>query len=187
MSAGLETMPGNVTELEREQGLRHLTGARDRLLQAVTGLSEAQWKFKPSSDCWSAAEILEHVAIVTGRVQGILKRLPQEAPTPEDHDSNALLATIFKVGPDRSVKLQAPPHVCPTGDCAPDETLQKFLAASDSIASTLESATALRANVFPHPFFGPLDGYEWILLAAEHTARHTAQLLEVKAGAHFPA
>jgi hypothetical protein len=34
--------------------------------------------------------------------------------------------------------------------------------------------------------FGPLDGYDWILAVAAHTARHTQQILEVKADPGFP-
>jgi hypothetical protein len=187
MSASLEATQRDITASERDYAIRNLTEAREGLIAAVNGLSNLQWNFKPSAACWSAAEILEHVAIVEGRVKGVLKRLPEEPATPPEHDSKAILETIFKVGPDRSTKLQAPPHICPTGMCSPDESLQRFLDASDSIASTLQSSQALRANVFPHPFFGPLDGYEWILLAAAHTARHTAQLLEIRASDGFPA
>lgn len=187
MSASLEATQRDITESERDLAFHRLTEASEDILRAVRGLSDSQWNFKPSPGCWSAAEILEHVAIVEGRVTGILKRLPEEPLTPAEHDSKAILATISKVGLDRSTKLQAPAHVCPTGMCSPDEALQRFLSASDSIVSTLQSSQALRANVFPHPFFGPLNGYEWILLVAAHTVRHTTQLLEIKSGEHFPA
>ena len=30
------------------------------------------------------------------------------------------------------------------------------------------------------------DGYQWLLLAAGHTERHTKQILEVRAHADFP-
>ncbi len=44
----------------------------------------------------------------------------------------------------------------------------------------------LRDHFFSHPVFGPLDGYQWLLLIATHSARHTAQIEEVKADANFP-
>jgi hypothetical protein len=31
-----------------------------------------------------------------------------------------------------------------------------------------------------------LDGYEWMLLIAAHSERHTKQILEVKADSNFP-
>lgn len=51
----------------------------------------------------------------------------------------------------------------------------------------LVEAPALRGHVIPHPFLGPWDGYQWILAAGAHGARHTAQIEEVKASAGFPA
>ena len=36
---------------------------RKTFLDAIAGLSEAQWKFKPAPDRWSIAEIAEHVIL----------------------------------------------------------------------------------------------------------------------------
>jgi hypothetical protein len=46
----------------------------------------------------------------------------------------------------------------------------------------------LRDHFFDHPAFGPLDldGYQWLLLISGHSARHTAQIGEVKADPNFP-
>jgi hypothetical protein len=38
----------------------------------------------------------------------------------------------------------------------------------------------------PHPVFKMLDGYQWVLLLSGHSARHTAQIEEVKASAGYP-
>ena len=44
----------------------------------------------------------------------------------------------------------------------------------------------LRDHFFDHPVLGPMDGYQWLLLIATHSARHTAQIEEVKADPNFP-
>ena len=49
----------------------------------------------------------------------------------------------------------------------------------------LKSATGLRAHLADSPM-GKLDGYEWVLLIAAHSERHTKQMLEVKADPNFP-
>ena len=36
----------------------------------------------------------------------------------------------------------------------------------------------LRLGRFEHPLLGVLDGYQWLLFAAAHGRRHTAQILE---------
>jgi len=44
----------------------------------------------------------------------------------------------------------------------------------------------LRDHFFDHPAFGPFDGYQWLLLISGRSARHTAQIGEVKADPNFP-
>ena len=43
-----------------------------------------------------------------------------------------------------------------------------------------------RDHLGPHPVFGALDGYQWILLLSAHSERHTKQIEEVKADPGFP-
>jgi hypothetical protein len=49
----------------------------------------------------------------------------------------------------------------------------------------LKNATGLRAHLGDSPM-GKLDGYEFVLLIAAHSERHTKQMLEVKADPNFP-
>lgn len=37
----------------------------------------------------------------------------------------------------------------------------------------------LRAYYWPHPFFGPLNFYDWFRTMAHHEVRHTKQLREI--------
>ena len=37
-----------------------------------------------------------------------------------------------------------------------------------------------------HPALGSIDAYDWILMLAAHTERHTAQIKEIKADPNFP-
>ena len=55
-----------------------------------------------------------------------------------------------------------------------------------TIAWTKATTEDLRAHAAPHPAFGPLDAHQWILLVAGHSARHTAQIEEVKTAAGYP-
>ena len=49
-----------------------------------------------------------------------------------------------------------------------------------------ETKDDLRGHGMPHPVLKTLDGYQWVLLIAGHSARHTAQIDEVKADPKFP-
>ncbi len=184
VSSQISTSPLSSQELSK--ATHCLITTRDNLHAAVSGLSDAQWHFKPALEQWSIAEILEHVVLIEERVLGLIGRM-QEAPASEaDRVNSQVEETILSEIPKRLTKFQAPPHVLPAQRWNPAEALARFL---DSRARTLEllvEAPALRGHVMPHPIMGNWDGYQWILAAGAHSARHTNQILEVKACASFP-
>jgi hypothetical protein len=160
------------------EALEYLAETRDGVLGAVEGLSEAQWRFKPAPDQWSALEILEHLAIVSSRVTQILEQLGQAPAAPADR-APAPMDTILKDALDRSRKLQAPKAISPIGRLSSAEAIEQFSIGHASVAGGLKMGPALRRNLVSHPVYGPLDGYEWILLYGAHNARHTQQIREV--------
>jgi DinB family protein len=177
----------DVTTAEREKAQRYLVETRKGVEDAVRGLTEAQMRFKAGPDRWSVAEVLEHITVTEQMVQGILGQMAQ-APAPEaGFDAKKVDAAVLKQTPDRSTKFQAPEVLRPTARWSPQEALEQFLTARAQTVAKLQSMSGLRAHVIPHPVFGPLDGYEWVLLVAAHSARHTQQMLEVKADRNFPA
>jgi hypothetical protein len=76
----------------------------------------------------------------------------------------------------------------PTGRFATETELIK--AFEDNRSATMDYLRTtnddLRDHFFDHPAFGTLDGYQWLLLISAHSARHTAQIEEVKADPNFP-
>ena len=95
---------------------------------------------------------------------------------------------ILKMVPDRSHKAQAPEFLQPTGRWATREELTKTF--QDARKSTMDYVKTtqddLRDHFGPHPVFGTLDAYQWILLISAHSERHTKQIEEVKADPNFP-
>jgi DinB superfamily len=177
----------DITNMEREQGLKYLTETRAGVVEAVKGLSEAQFNFKPAPDRWSVAECLEHISIVEATVStGVRARL-EKAPAPAaGRDFQQMDLMILKMVPDRSTKIKAPPQLEPAGKATPAEILARFLASREQTMNWLKTDSDLRGHVVDHPVLGPLDGYEWILAAAGHSERHTKQILEVKGDTGFP-
>jgi hypothetical protein len=177
----------DVTNMEREQGLRYLAESRAGVIEAVKGLSEAQFNFKPAPDRWSIAETLEHIGIVEDAVlNGVRARLEKGPAPAADRDAKQVDAMLLEKVPDRSWKVQAPPQLSPTGHTTPAASLERFLASRQQMVNWLKSDSDLRGHVVDHPVFGPMDGYQWILAAAGHSERHTKQILEVKADPNFP-
>jgi hypothetical protein len=175
------------TPAERAHAVQYLTETRNGVTAAVQGLSDAQWNFKPAPDKWSIAEILEHLALTEDLIskQVLVQIANAPAPSP-DRNAKQVDATIVDKVTDRSVKYHAPEPIQPTGRWTHAQALQHLLDSRAQTIALVESTPGLRDHVISHPAFGPLDGYEWVLAAAGHSARHTQQILEVKADPKFP-
>lgn len=176
----------DLSQPEQEKALRYLEETRAGVIDAVKGLSETQLKFKPAPDRWSIAEVVEHLALTEEVVENILGKIGQAPAGALDRDPKKIDAMIMSQVPDRSRKAQAPPILSPTGRWTTAESLEHFQAARKHITEILHSTPDLRKHVVDHPALGPLDGYQWVLTTAAHSARHTKQILEVKADPHFP-
>ncbi|MDQ2775580.1 MAG: DinB family protein [Acidobacteriota bacterium] len=171
---------------ELSSATHYLNSTRDSLLELLSGLSDRQWHFKPADDRWSIAEILEHIVLIEASVQAIIGQM-QDAPLSEpDRINSEMDEIILAQVPKRSTKAQAPPQACPSHRWSPAETLARFVEGRTRTLQLLVDAPFLRGRVIPHPILGPWDGYQWILAAAAHGARHTDQMLEVKACPGFP-
>jgi hypothetical protein len=164
----------------------HIDRTRARLLSAVEGLSEEQQGFSPAPERWSVAQLCEHLSIVEGNVAALLGKLLGKA---EESGAGVAAAGDFDpvsieefVERARVVKYEAPERIRPTG----------ALRLADSLARLSESRAALhalrprveradgRAIHFPHPAWGPLDLYQWLLFVGAHEDRHLAQIEALK-------
>ena len=176
-----------LTSAEHDFAVAYLTVTRDRLVDALKDLSDAQWNFKPYPERWSIAETMEHVAIVEARVQEIIKSMAQAPADAPDRDVKQVDAFVLVAVPMRHPRVKAPERISPLGGRTGRQALQDFLGNRARTVALLSTAPHLRSRVVPHPILGPWDGYQWILAAGAHSARHTGQVLEVKEEPNFPA
>lgn len=163
----------------------HLCVSRDLLVASVSGLSDAQWHFKPAPESWSVLEILEHLVLIEARVHAIIRNLASapeaEAGARQVEQDEVILSQV----PQRTTRVKAPEPVSPANRWSPSEALQQFLANREQTIECL-GAPLLRGRVRPHPIFGPWDGYQWLLATAAHTSRHTDQIRELQADQNYP-
>jgi hypothetical protein len=185
--------PGGQTPLtpqERDFAIKQFETTRDNFLKSIAGLSQKQWAFKPAPDRWSVAEVAEHITIAETTILGLVQqRLMTSPASPEKREQvKGKDELIEQRMPDRSHKAQAPEILKPTGRWPTEADLVK--AFETERAATIEYVRTtnddLRDHFFDHPAFGTLDGYQWLLLISGHSARHTAQIEEVKADPNFP-
>src|SRR5262245_40446730 len=97
---------------EKNELLQRLDGARERLIVAVSGLSQSQADFKSSPDAWSVAGIVEHLATVEDLVIMRVEKMTLEPDHGKFKDSDVALSDRVV---DRSQKFQAPERSHPTG------------------------------------------------------------------------
>jgi len=136
----------------------------------------------PAPERWSAANVVEHLAIVQTRISKILSERIGEvrAGLPTETNTGPILPTIdYKRMYDRSNRVKAPETAIPTGlDAASawaaleksGSMMRAMLAANDGIS--LSSVT------HPHPRFGVLSVYQWIAFIGAHEVRHAEQIRE---------
>jgi uncharacterized damage-inducible protein DinB len=182
---------GSLTQGERDRALSELHATRKQFLDAVQTLSPAQWTFKPSPTSWSIAEVAEHLALTEEALPAIAAKKIQSSPPQTERRGEARDKdeAILRAGTDRTRKSEAPPQLLPKNRWAsPRETLDQFRARRDrNIAYLRTTPDDLRAYFFDHPAHGPIDAYQWFLITAAHTARHLAQIEEIKSAPHYPA
>jgi len=178
-----------LTPEEREFALKSFEATKANFLKSIAGLSEKQWTFKPAPDRWSVAEVAEHITISEQKLFGLVQQVLKAPATPEKRDQvKGKDELVLQRVPDRSHKVQAPEFLKPTGQFATEaDVVKAFTERRDTNMEYVKTTNDdLRDHFFDHPALGTLDGYQWLLLISAHSARHTAQIEEVKADPNFP-
>jgi DinB superfamily len=174
------------TSEQKRFAAAYLASTADELISAVTGLSPSQSAFRREPGEWSIVQVVEHLAIIEGRVHALISRLPEAAHADPDRNEEQIDEFIVQMLPRRTSRLQAPEAALPKGKCTLSQAIEEFARKRGKTAGLLETCSCLRGRVLPHPIFVLWDGYQWILATASHTARHLAQIREIQAAAAFP-
>ena len=165
--------------------------ANERFSAAISSLTEAQENFRPVADRWTIAEIAEHVATVNGgflRITGKLLKQAEAEGKPAPAQLN-LKPTALDESGNPLPPFQAPDAVKPQGGKPVSESLPKLREALDGLGALQDrlASVDLSEQRFPHPAFGPLSAYQWLILLSEHMDRHRSQIETIKAAPGFPA
>jgi hypothetical protein len=164
--------------------IKDLQESRDTFIAGVTGISDAQGKFKPAPDRWSIEEVAEHIALVE---VGLMARLMQEATPCEHIERPERQAELRKLGFERASKRQAPERARPTGRFGSlSNALNEFKANREkTLAYMRDCQDDLHARTIVHPI-GAMTCHELVVLMASHTLRHLEQIREVQATPGYP-
>ena len=178
----------NLSSQEIKKAVTYLQKTETGVMVATKGLSEAQWNFKPATNRWSVAEVTEHIAAAEDFLMNLVQEQVMKAPARTNAaDVKAIDEFVLKAIPDRTVKAQAPEPLQPNNRFgAPKDSLKHFKESRAKTIAFLKKTKDLREHAINSPLGKELDAYEWVLLIAAHSERHTKQIDEVKADPNFP-
>jgi DinB superfamily len=154
---------------------------RAQLKETVSNLTDEQANFLPEGEKWTAANIVEHLAMVEyGMTQIFGKLLSKAQENGGKASGEAKISEEFlqKLVQGREQKFQAPERVHPSGQVSIAESLAKM----DENRQRLEELRPIFESVecadykFPHPAFGELTAHEWLALLGGHEMRHLKQI-----------
>jgi hypothetical protein len=176
-----------LSQAEKDKALAYLESTKQDVLDATRNLSPAQWNFKAAPDRWSIAECMEHIAAAEDYIRGAVENGVMKAPAVPGRDTAAIDAGIIANVPERKNKVQAPEAIKPTNRFgSPQASVDHFVESRATTENFLKTAAGLRDHAADSPTGQKWDAYEFILLIAAHSERHTNQIKGVKADPNYP-
>lgn len=188
-SSFIATEPSTLSKGERKYAAGLLKETKKYFLKNTKGLSDAQLDFKASPEKWSIRQCMEHITLSESFLDQMLQGVLNAPANPEKRAEIKITDEQIPVMlVDRTKKAQAPEPIQPKGSFkSADEAIQQFTIARDKHIEYMKTTTDdMRNHCAPHPAFGMMDSYQWMLLVAAHSKRHTLQIEEVKASPGYP-
>ena len=156
-----------------------LDRARTDLLAAAEAVPPDLWARAPKPSSWSAADVTAHLtgvetAITDGAARAI-RNEPRRLPFWRKLHAPVVLVRW------RFFRAKTPIPLDGKLLAEKEEMLARLRGARASTLAFLKETQGrdLRAYYWPHPFFGPMNFYDWFRLMAHHEARHTKQIREI--------
>jgi Domain of Unknown Function (DUF1080)/DinB superfamily len=178
--------PLPISRNDRNRLLSYYHATRKQILDATTGLSPAQWKFKPAPEKWSVAEVVEHLALTEDFLFAIAANyLQHSAPQPAEVKLTG--EQLVKNITDRSRPAQAPAELRPTGRWPSGvEVLNEFRTRRDHMIDWLDHTKEPLKNSWARWGGETITVYDALYTIPAHTERHLQQIIEVNQNPNFP-
>jgi hypothetical protein len=167
--------------------VEELEAARKRLLDSVASLSGDDMDFSPSTDQWSVGEILHHLRLTEESVVRVLTKLADKAEKADlgpDLGTSSIVHSLDRLNIETAVdRIVSPASVVPTKGIPARELLEGLSGSRVALMNAIEPCARFDMTQipFPHPVFGKLDAYQWVLFVAKHEDRHRRQIETLKA------
>lgn len=179
-----------MSDEDRKYLLGYLKKTGDDVIHSIAHLTPSQWTYKPDATRWSIAECVEHLVMEEHTLFPAVTQQVVKIPLPDGQAraNREQDERIIQFMMDRSQKMSAAESVSPHGKLPTvEEGIAQFSKARGESSEWVRTTQLdLRGHGTANPSLHYLDAYGyWILLAA-HSARHTAQIEEVKSTPGYP-
>jgi hypothetical protein len=178
-----------MTKEERYKVIQLLLDSQKETLDAIKGLSDAQWNYKPAPEKWSVGEVAEHIWLAESLLFGAVERA---LATPEnvawEEQTKGKNERLEQLLLNRNGKAQAPEQIKPAGKSRTEIVKGFEEVRAKTLKYAQETQLPLKSHTLDHPFkvFGTLNAYQWLIYIPLHNLRHNQQIVEVKTSAGFP-
>lgn len=177
-----------MTASDREKVVSLLERSQRQFFEALEGVTPAQWICHTAEDCWSLGEVAAHLLVTETVLLDAIQQMLASPPDPEWEAHTAGRTEVLETAlADRSRRARSPDFLLPREVHSPAEVLAGYeQARARTLAFARESDAPLHVHTFPNPFFGVLNGYQWLLYIPLHNLRHNQQIGEIKSTLGFP-
>lgn len=176
-----------MTQAERAELIELLQKSEREFMEAVDGLTDPQWSFKPGPGRWSVGEVAEHIVLADALLFDVAIKSLEGQPDATWEATVSKTDRLRNALPNRSRRVDAPASIQPQLAVSRAELLSRFKEQrARALAYARDTDAPLKAHTAPNPFFGSLNAHQWLLYIPLHHLRHNQQIAEVKASEGYP-
>lgn len=160
----------------------------DQMLGELRGMSEAQQRFRPAVEAWSATQVSHHLLLAQSGIVGAIEKMrgrKAERRTLADRLKHQAVRLVLFGG----IRVRNPaPSATPDPDVAFEELEPLWAKERERTRGLLDSMdeAALGEAGFRHPIAGALTVLDSVVFLAGHVEHHLRQLRRIRSHVDFP-
>jgi hypothetical protein len=158
---------------------------RQRILERVQGITQAQTDYKPTPEAWSVGEILHHLILIEISISKLFNKLIKENQRLIGA-TDAMQVEDMQYPPDR--RGQAPEFAIPAPQRPITAALNELAATRERTKQTLSRYTGEHPSElrWKHPLFGDMGMAHWARFIGLHEGHHLKQIERIMTMTGFP-